>query len=90
MNPTRQSLKVPPALLAAHSLTKTSTTAVQTFMSPLRGPARLSGSKRSLAVIALVPGFSTVLYLIADLDRPGYGMLHVSQQALVDVRRSMK
>ena len=50
----------------------------------------LSGSKRSLAVIALVLGFSTVLYLIADLDRPGRGMLHVSQQALVDVRRLMK
>lgn len=50
----------------------------------------LSGSKRSLAVIALVLGFSTVLYLIADLDRPGKGMLQVSQQAMEDLRRSMK
>jgi len=50
----------------------------------------LSGSKRSLAVIALVLGFSTVLYLIADLDRPGKGMLQVSQQAMIDLRRSMK
>ena len=50
----------------------------------------LGGSKRSLAVIALVLGFSTVLYLIADLDRPGQGMLQVSQQAMEDLRRSMK
>lgn len=50
----------------------------------------LSGSKRSLAVIALVLGFSTVLYLIADLDRPGQGMLQTSQQAMEDLRRSMK
>jgi hypothetical protein len=50
----------------------------------------LGGSKRSLAVIALVLGFSTVLYLIADLDRPGHGMLQVSQQAMTDLRRSMK
>ena len=50
----------------------------------------LSGDKRSLAVIALVIGFSTVLYLITDLDRPGQGMLQVSQQAMTDLRRSMK
>lgn len=50
----------------------------------------LSGNKRSLAVIALVLGFSTVLYLICDLDRPGKGMLQVSQQAMIDLRRSMK
>jgi hypothetical protein len=50
----------------------------------------LSGSRRSLAVIALVLGFSSVLYVIADLDRPGQGLLHVSQQAMMDVRRSMK
>jgi hypothetical protein len=49
-----------------------------------------SGGKRSLAVVALVLGFSTVLYLIADLDRPGKGMLQVSQQAMTDLRRSMK
>jgi hypothetical protein len=50
----------------------------------------LSGNKRSLAVIALVLGFSTVLYLIADLDRPGKGLLQTSQQAMTDLRRSMK
>jgi len=50
----------------------------------------LTGAKRSLAVIALVLGFSTVLFLIADLDRPGQGMLQTSQQAMMDLRRSMK
>lgn len=46
-------------------------------------------SKRSLAVVALIFGFSLVLVLIADLDRPGQGMLQVSQQAMIDLRRSM-
>lgn len=51
---------------------------------------RLTGSRRSLAVVALVLGFSSVLYLIADLDRPGQGMLRVNQQSMIDLRRSMK
>jgi hypothetical protein len=50
----------------------------------------LTGGKRSLAVIALVVGFSTVLFLIADLARPGQGMLQTSEQAMTDLRRSMK
>lgn len=51
--------------------------------------AGLANSKRSLAVVALISGFSLVLVLIADLDRPGQGMLQVSQQAMIDLRRSM-
>ena len=47
-------------------------------------------SRRSIAVIALVIGFSSVLYLIADLDRPGQGTLRVSQQSMIDLRQSMK
>jgi len=47
-------------------------------------------SKRSIAVIALVLGFSSVLFLIADLDRPAQGTLRVSQQSMIDLRRSMK
>lgn len=50
----------------------------------------LSGGRRSIAVVALVLGFSAVLFLIADLDRPGEGMLRVSQQSMSDLRRSMK
>lgn len=50
----------------------------------------LAHSRRSIAVIALVIGFSSVLYLIADLDRPGQGTLRVSQQSMIDLRNSMK
>lgn len=47
-------------------------------------------SRRSIAVFALVLGFSSVLFLIADLDRPAQGTLQVSQQSMVDLRQSMK
>lgn len=49
----------------------------------------LAGSKRSLVVVAVAVTFSTVILLIADLDRPQEGTLTVSQEALVDVRKSM-
>jgi len=49
----------------------------------------LAGTRRSLAVIAVAVAFSVVIELIADLDRPQEGVLKVSQQALLDVRRSM-
>jgi hypothetical protein len=49
----------------------------------------LANSRRSLAVIAVVIGFSSVLCVIADLDRPGQGMLEVSQQSMIDLRKSM-
>ena len=47
-------------------------------------------SRRSLAAVVLILGFSLVLYLIADLDRPGQGTLQVSQQSMIDLRNSMK
>ena len=50
----------------------------------------LAHSRRSIAVIALVLGFSSVLYVIADLDRPAEGTLRVSQQSMIDLRNSMK
>jgi len=49
----------------------------------------LAKSRRSIAVLALVIGFSSVLYLIADLDRPGQGLLQTSQEAMTDLRRTM-
>jgi ABC-type molybdate transport system ATPase subunit len=49
----------------------------------------LAGTRRSLAVIAVAVAFSVVIELIADLDRPQEGILRVSQQALLDVQRSM-
>ena len=49
----------------------------------------LAHTRRSLAAIMLILGFSLVLYLIADLDRPGKGALQVSQQSMIDLRNSM-
>jgi hypothetical protein len=49
----------------------------------------LTGTQRSLAVIAVAIAFSVVIELIADLDRPQEGVLRISQQALLDVQRSM-
>ena len=50
----------------------------------------LADSRRSLAAFALILGFSLVLFLIADLDRPAKGMLQVSQQSMIDLRNSMR
>lgn len=44
---------------------------------------------RPLVVPAFVLIFSAVMLLIADLDRPQRGALRVSQQSLVDLRRTM-
>src|SRR5215467_13090251 len=51
--------------------------------------AGLSGTRRSLAILAVAVTFSVVIELIADLDRSQEGVLRVSQQALLDVQRSM-
>src|SRR6516164_6207356 len=51
--------------------------------------AGLSGTRRSLAIVAVAVTFAVVIELIADLDRPQQGILRVSQQALLDVQRSM-
>jgi hypothetical protein len=51
--------------------------------------AGLSGTRRSLAIVAVAITFSVVIELIADLDRPQEGVLRVSQQALLDLQRSM-
>lgn len=50
----------------------------------------LSGSNRSLAILALVLAFCAVMTLIADLDRPQEGLLRVSQQALINLRDSLR
>jgi hypothetical protein len=50
----------------------------------------LAATRRSPALLAMVLAFSSVLYLIADLDRPQEGFLVVSQQALIDVQKSMQ
>jgi hypothetical protein len=51
--------------------------------------AGLVGTTRSLTFIVVAVTFSSVIALIADLDRPQEGTLTVNQQALIDVRQSM-
>ncbi|MGH9867250.1 MAG: hypothetical protein ACREAA_03675 [Candidatus Polarisedimenticolia bacterium] len=52
--------------------------------------AGLAGTGRSIAALALAFTFSAVMYLIADLDRPGTGMILVDKQAMIDLRESME
>jgi hypothetical protein len=37
----------------------------------------------------MVFAFSVVFILIADLDRPGRGLLEVNQQSMIDLKKSM-
>ena len=50
----------------------------------------LAETSRSLAVVAVAITFSVVIWLIADLDRPNEGSIRVDQQAMIDLRNSMK
>ncbi|MFO0806555.1 MAG: hypothetical protein U0791_25910 [Gemmataceae bacterium] len=50
----------------------------------------LSGTRRSPAMAILVVAFASVMFLIADLDRPGAGFITISQDALTSLRESMK
>lgn len=50
----------------------------------------LTGTNRSLVILAVAFTFSVVIGLIADLDRPQEGILKVGQEALHDLRQSMK
>jgi hypothetical protein len=49
----------------------------------------LSGKRSLVEILVLVLIYSVVMWLIVDLDRPGEGLLRVSQQAMVDARNSM-
>lgn len=49
----------------------------------------LTRTRRSLASLAVVLPFAITIWLIADLDRPGGGLLRVSQQPMIDLRNSM-
>ena len=46
----------------------------------------VAGTSRSPAMIAVALAFSTVIMLIADLNRPGEGFINVSQQPMLDLR----
>ena len=51
--------------------------------------AGLSPTRRSPAMLGLVLAFAGVLFLIADLDRPGEGFLTASQEAMLDLQQTM-
>lgn len=49
----------------------------------------LTNSRRSLAIVVLVLTFSSIMTLVADLDRPREGFMTVSQQAMIDLSKMM-
>lgn len=51
--------------------------------------AGLAGRRVHLVTGALVLAFSSVMFLIIDLDRPQEGLLKVSQQSMLDLRQKL-
>ena len=49
----------------------------------------LTARNRSPLVVLVALTFSAVLMLVVDLDRPGEGVLRISQQPLIELRASM-
>jgi hypothetical protein len=52
--------------------------------------AGLTRSSRSPASLVVALTFAAVFLLVVDLDRPGEGLLRVSQQPLIELQNSMK
>ena len=51
--------------------------------------ARLSNSRRLVAVIPLILAFTALTALVIDLDRPQEGMITVGQEAMIDLQKSL-
>jgi len=51
--------------------------------------AGLSGHRHLLVTVLIVVLISSVITLIADLDRPRRGLIKVSQQSMIDLRESL-
>ncbi len=49
----------------------------------------MSGSRRLRGTPVLAAAFSLVIVMIADIDRPGEGLIRVSQQPIADVQQMM-
>jgi hypothetical protein len=49
----------------------------------------VAGTTRSPVMLVVALAFSLVMLLITDIDRPGQGLVNVSQQAIIDLRDSM-
>jgi len=50
----------------------------------------MASKHRPIVVFTLVCGFSIVMFLITDLDRPRQGYLQVNQEAMMDVKKMMQ
>jgi hypothetical protein len=50
----------------------------------------IAGTSRSPVMLAVALAFSLVIVLIVDLDRPGEGLIDVSQQMMIDLRDSLE
>lgn len=50
----------------------------------------LSGKPRSPAVVAMALAFAAVFWMVVDLERPYEGLLRVTPQPLIELRRSMQ
>lgn len=50
----------------------------------------MASKRRPIVMVTLVCGFSIVMFLIADLDRPGQGYLQVNQEAMMEVKKMMQ
>jgi len=46
----------------------------------------VAGTNRSPVTLEVAIAFSLVILLIVDLDRPGEGLVNVSQQAMMDLQ----
>jgi len=51
--------------------------------------AGLSNAPRSLAAIIIVLAFSVVISVIADLDRPGAGLIRVNQSGMTELKQEL-
>ena len=52
--------------------------------------AGLSENRRLIAVIPLILAFAVLTALVVDLDRPQRGLIKVSQQEMIDLRKGME
>ncbi len=49
----------------------------------------IAGTNRSPALLAVAIAFAAVMLVIADLDRPGQGLINVSQEPMLDLRATL-
>ncbi len=52
--------------------------------------AGLAESRKLIAVIPLILAFAVLTALVVDLDRPQRGIIKVSQQEMIDIKKSME